>query len=283
MPEERGGSSYVHGSAPREQERLDLMNDLLNDTAVREMRLRGGERILDLGCGLGQLTRALARAAGPTGAVLGIERDPEQIAAFEARARRDGEERLVEVREGEALHPPLLDREWGAFDVAHARFLLEHLPDPLAAVRVLARAARPGGRVVLQDEDHDVLRLWPEPPEVTALWRAYMETYERNGNDPSVGRRLVALLHQAGLRPRRCTWIFFGGCAGEARFAPLVENMARILEGAAGAVTRFGILDAQACRRGIAALRAWGRRPDAALWFALAWAEGESVNPPDRP
>jgi len=101
----------------------------------------------------------------------------------------------------------------GQFDVARARFVLEHIPTPLQVVRNMARAVRPGGRVILSDDDYDGLRLWPEPPGFSLVWNAYQRTYDRHGNDPIVGRRLVKFLHQAGLLPRRNTLIFFGGCA----------------------------------------------------------------------
>src|SRR5207249_1224128 len=137
----------------------------------------------------------LARRAGKKGTVLAVERSAEQIAEARLLAARDGEEGRVEFRQGDALDPPLKPAEWGSFDVVHARFLLEHLPDPLQAVRILVEAARPGGRIVLEDDDHEVLRLWPDPPGFAELWRAYQRSFDRLGNDPYVGRRLVSLLH----------------------------------------------------------------------------------------
>src|SRR5438445_5362421 len=150
----RTTSRYVHGTDPREQQRLSRLNDLLNGAAIRELGLRGGESILDLGCGLAQLTRAMAKSAGPGARVVGVERSAEQIAEAVRQARAAGEGGLVDLRQGDAIGPPLADAEWGTFDLAHTRFLLEHLPDPLAAVRGMVRAVRPGGRVVLQDDDH---------------------------------------------------------------------------------------------------------------------------------
>jgi SAM-dependent methyltransferase len=272
---------YIHGTSKDEQRRLSLLNTLMNDGSLRELDLRGGERVLDLGAGLGQLTRAMARAAGPAGRVVGIERSPEQIAEALRQARDAGEEGLVDLRQGDALDPPLRTGEWGSFDVAHARFVLEHLPEPLEVVRVMARAVRPGGRIVLEDDDHDVLRLWPEPHGFRAVWEAYMRSYERVGNDPIVGRRLVALLHAAGALPRRNTWIFFGGCAGHPSFAALLQNLHGILAGAREAILSEGRLDPAAFEAGLEALRAWAARPDAALWFAICWAEG--VRPAEAP
>ena len=265
-------SRYVHGTEPIEQRRLSALNRLLNESSLREMAPCRGERVLDVGCGLAQFTRDLARATGVP--ALGIERSAEQIAEGLRQAREAGEEALIEIRAGDALAPPLTAAEWGAFDIAHARFVLEHVPDPQRVVRHLVRAVKPGGRVVLEDDDHDVLRLAPEPPGVMAVWRSYMRTYDRLGNDPYVGRRLVALLSEAGGAPRRNMWLFFGACAGDERLGALVENMAGLLEGARDPILATGGVDAAGFTEGLATLRAWGKRPDAAFWFARCWAEG---------
>uniref|UniRef100_A0A832I899 Methyltransferase domain-containing protein n=1 Tax=Eiseniibacteriota bacterium TaxID=2212470 RepID=A0A832I899_UNCEI len=265
-------SRYVHGTAPREQRRLTRLNDLMNAACLRALAPRRGERAVDFGAGLGQMTRAIARATGVP--VVAIEASAEQIAEARRQARAARESALADWRAGDVLDPPLARDEWGAFDLAHARFILEHVADPLAVVRRMVQAVRPGGRVVLADDDHDVLRLWPEPPGVAAVWRGYMRTYDRNGADPIVGRRLVELLHAAGARPVRNDWVFFGACAGHPHFEPLVANLAAILEGARAAIVGPGLADALGFDEALRALRAWGRRPDAALWFAISWAEG---------
>ena len=265
-------SHYLHGTAPDEQRRLSTLNRLLNDSSLREIAVKPGERVVDFGCGLAQLTRGMARAAGRP--ALGIERSEAQIAEALRQAREAGEEALLELRSGDVLAPPLKDDEWGVFDLAHARFVLEHVPDPKVVVRAMARAVRPGGRVVLEDDDHWVLRFWPESVECVTLWRSYVETYTRVGNDPQVGRKLVSLLHEAGVQPRRNTWIFFGGCAGDELFPQLIENIAALFAGSRDAMIAGGMLDAESFAAAIAALRDWGRRPDAALWFARCWAEG---------
>jgi SAM-dependent methyltransferase len=272
MPMEKGpGSAYLHGTAPDEQRRLSTLNALMNDAAMRELRLRGGERIVDFGCGLAQLTRAMARTAGVR--AVGIERSPEQLAEAARQARADGEEHLVDLRRGEAEAGVPRDEE-GSFDVAHARFVLEHVRDPLAVVRAMARAVRPGGRIVLQDDDHDVLRLWPEPLGVRSLWRAYIRTYDRLGNDPYVGRRLVELLAAAGARPVRATWIFFGACAGDAAFPTFVDNMASIVAGARDAIVSGRLLGPAEFDAALAELRRFRDRADGAFWYAICWAEG---------
>jgi SAM-dependent methyltransferase len=265
---------YIHGSAPAEQRRLSRLNELLNAATLRELDLQGGERILDVGSGLGLLTRAMAKRAGEGARVVGIECDIDQIAEARRQACVDKEEGLVELRQGDALSLPLRDEEWGSFDLAHTRFLLEHVSDPLGVVRAMVRSVRPGGRIVLADDDHDVLRLWPEPPGFTSLWQAYVRGYDRLGNDPYVGRRLVGLLHAAGAVPIRNNWIFFGSCAGMPTLPEIVENLQKILVGARTLILSTSHIEEDAFDQAIEALEIWSTSPDAAFWFAMCWAEG---------
>jgi ubiquinone/menaquinone biosynthesis C-methylase UbiE len=265
---------YIHGSDPDEQRRLSRLNDLLNLATLRELALEGGETILDVGSGLGQLTRAMARSTGPEGRVLGIERDTDQLVEARRQACLDREDTLVEFREGDALALPLGDAEWGTFDVVHTRFLLEHVSDPLAVVSAMVRAVRPGGRIVLADDDHDVLRLWPDLPDLMTVWQAYIRSYDRLGNDPFIGRRLVGLLNAAGAVPVRNHWVFFGGCTGMPGFPVIVENLQKILVGARALILATGHLQEEMFDHAIASIGTWSVRPDAALWFAMCWAEG---------
>jgi len=264
-------STYIHGTAPDEQRRLSLLNDvLLNPASLREIALRGDERIIDFGSGLGQFSRAMARAV-PRGRVVGIERNDEQLALARKLAAADGETDLVEFRQGDVLEA---DIERSTFDIAHTRFVLEHVPDPLRVVKNMVRAVRPGGRIILADDDHEVLRLWPEPPGIAELWRAYMRSYDRIGNDPFIGRRLVQLLHDAGAQPVRNTVIFFGGCAGMEIFPILAANMAGVIRSAKETILSMNLFDERAFDTVMREYDEWARRPDAAIWFTMPWAEG---------
>lgn len=266
--------SYIHGTSPDEQRRLSLMNDIANSGSLREAAVRPGDRVLDLGSGLGQLTRMMARQAVPGGRVVGVEFSAEQLEAARHLAAEAGEAELVEFRRGDAAAPPLAAGEWGSFDLVHTRFLLEHLPDPASVVRAMVRAARPGGRIVLEDDDHDLLRLWPEPDGVMAAWAAYQATYRRNGCDPLIGRKLPRMLHDAGAEPSRTTWIFFGACAGDPVFPSVVANLHGVLAGARGAVLATGSIQADAFDRALEGLLAWESAPGASFGLAIVWAEG---------
>ncbi len=274
---------YIHGTEPDEQRRLSILNDLLNEGSLGVLALRPGEHVLDVGSGLGQLTRAMARAVAPGGRVIGVERSAEQLSVARRLAGEAGAGDRVDLREGDATDLPLAPDEWDMFDVAHARFLLEHLPQPLDAVRAMVGAIRPGGRLVLEDDDHDVLRLWPEPESVRRAWEAYIGAFARIGNDPFLGRKLVTLLQQAGAEPRRNGWNFFGSSAGNPDFGNMVANFAGVLEGASERIVAEGQLDQAGIESAISDLNEWGLRPDASLWYGVFWAEGTRPAASNRP
>ena len=278
-----GNRQYIHGTDPEEQKRLALLNDLLNNASLKAVQLRAGEKVLDVGSGLGQLSRAMGRVLGPGGRVVAVERDPAQLADALERAERNGETDLVDFRQGDAVDLPLGDDEWGSFDVAHARFLLEHVPNPQAVVDAMVRALRPGGRIILEDDDHDVLRLWPEAPQVDRLWQAYYDTYSKLGNDPFIGRRLVELLHAAGAVPVRNDRLFFGSCAGSPEFDLYIDNFVGVMVSAREEIVSLTSLTAADIDDGIKEFREWARLPDAAMWYGAGWAEGRKPGEPTKP
>ena len=264
-------SRYVHGTHPEEQRRLAELNSLINRSTLDALRPENGERALDVGSGLGQMARAIAKATGQR--VLGIERSVEQIEKAVALAHRDGEQDLVEFRAGDALQMPLSSAEWGRFDLAYTRFLLEHVPQPQLVVNAMGRAVKSGGRVVLCDDDHDALKLWPEPPGIYDVWHAYEQSYAKNGNDAFIGRKLVALLYEAGLEPQRIAMPMFGACAGETMFPSYVTNLIGVLDGARDAILATGNVTAAKFQDVRLAIQDWGQLPEAAIWYTMSMAE----------
>jgi SAM-dependent methyltransferase len=268
-------TQYVHGYSKEEQRRLTVMQRLLNESELAVLDLEGVRSILDVGAGLGQMTRALARAAGPEARAVGVERDPEQIAEARRQASADGEDNLVELRPGEAERLPLSTPEWGTFDVAHARFILEHVRNPLAVVQQMVAAVRPGGRLCLLDDDHEALSLWPSPPPALQhAWERYWQSYRRIGCDPLVGRRLPALLYEAGAPALRVTTVFFGACAGSPTFGLVVDNLRHVLSGSAASLAEGDLLSQVEVDEALGALDQWRTDPTATIWYSLPFAEG---------
>jgi ubiquinone/menaquinone biosynthesis C-methylase UbiE len=268
-------SSYIHGSKPEEQKRLSVMNQLMNQRCLALMELHEGERVIDIGSGLGQYTLEMARAVGSNGFCLGIERDQQQLEGARLNLAAEKGLRGVEFRKGEVEQLPLKDNEWSSFDVGHARFVLEHLSRPQAAMTGLVKAIRPGGKVVLEDDDHASLILCPEPAGFGPLWTAYIRSYDRLGNDPFIGRRLVSLLYEAGLRDLRNDVVFFGDCFGTPTFDNFVNNLIGVIESARPTMIGGRLIEETSMDEAFSNLREWARLPYAALWYEIYWASGK--------
>ena len=266
-------AQYIHGSTPKEQARLSKLNVILNEKSLKELDLKGGEKILDIGSGLGQFSSMMAEKVEPTGSVLGIERDIAQYQKALALAHNSPATN-IEFRQGNAYQLPLKKAEWKSFDLVHTRFLLEHLSQPQKAVNQMVKATKSGGRIVLEDDDHATFRPTPEPMGFSIIWTAYLRSYERLGNDPFIGRRLVTLLRNSGIKKIRNSSIFFGGCASEKQFPLVAENLIGILEGAKALILKEALLDEPSFKLAIEGLKHWKTLPDAALWYSIAWAEG---------
>ena len=118
------------------------------------------------------------------------------------------------------------------------------------------------------------LQIWPEPPHVALVWTAYQRTYDRVGADPHVGKRLVQLLAEAGLRPVRISQLPFGACAGQPEFAPLLRNLADIFRGARDAILATGGVREEELTAALESLKAFESRRDGAFWYTTRWAEG---------
>ena len=141
--------------------------------------LRSGMALLDMGCGPGSITIGLAAAVAP-GETTGIDLDTEPI---------DG----VTIVTGDVLNLPFPD---DSFDAIYASALLQHLPDPLAALCEARRVARPGAVIGIVDADWDGELLYPTNDVI----RRSMEIARklREGTSPFVGKQLRHLLTEAG-------------------------------------------------------------------------------------
>jgi len=154
--------------------------------------LRAGARLLDLGCGLGDVAVALAEDLGPTGEVVGIDASAAMLTV--ARERSVGAPCPVRFSIGDAM---ALDEPDGSFDAVRCERTLQWLADPEAAVTEMARVLRPGGRLALIDTDWSTLALDVDDAAVAAIIREGMRT--ERGRPSQVGRRLGALTRGAGL------------------------------------------------------------------------------------
>lgn len=258
---------------PRELDRLLRLNQFLNQECLDRLGLKPGERVLEVGSGLGILARGMARAIGGSSPVVCIERNEGRIYRSLELAAADQEEPLIDMRQGDLYSLPLREEEFGTFDLVHCRFVMSRVSNPQRAVETLLPALRPGGRMVLMDDDNDLLRLWPAIPAVDELWRALVRGVADRGRDPFVGRKLSSMMQVAGLHLSRNGCVFGGGNAGAAGWEFVTDNIIDVLRGARESILASTAITGDLFDEVIENLVNWSQRPDSSLWYPICWAE----------
>lgn len=185
--------TYTHGHADAVL-RSHRWRTAENSCAYLLPHLRPAMRLLDVGCGPGNITTDLARIVAP-GPVTGIDAAEDVLGEARERAARDGVENVVFLR-GDVYG---LEFDDATFDVVHAHQVLQHLADPVAALREMGRVCTPGGIVAVRDGDYSSFAWHPEDPQLTQWLQLYRDVAVANGGDPDAGRRLKAWARAAGI------------------------------------------------------------------------------------
>lgn len=195
------GPEYVLGHADHELSRLDLQGLVYRDVTRWSFRAAGvapGMRVLDLGCGTGDVSLLAAELVGREGEVVGVDRSQEALDAAEERARAAGVQNVRFVL-GEIGTAPLADE----FDAVVGRFVLMHLADPAGALRGVARLLRPGGVVCFVESDmvtlRDGRRSRPSLPLYDRVVEWKYAVVSAAGADTGAGMSLPTYFATAGL------------------------------------------------------------------------------------
>jgi ubiquinone/menaquinone biosynthesis C-methylase UbiE len=196
-PPSASGSSYVLGHADVEVQRLLLQGRLYNDYTEHALRLAGlrpGMRVLDVGCGPGDVSFIAARLVGPTGTVLGVDAAPQMIELARARAAEQGLSAahfMQTAIDAIALDEPV--------DGVIGRLILMHLPDPAATLRQLSSFVRPGGVVAFSENDIAETSSIPDLPLFRQVTAGIVRAFEAMGLSARFGTTLHTVFADAGL------------------------------------------------------------------------------------
>jgi SAM-dependent methyltransferase len=151
-------------------------------------------RLLDAGCGPGSITVGLAQRVGPGGDVVGIDVNTERLEFARGLAAERG---VANLRFEEAdVHGLPFDE--GSFDAAFMHAVLQHLSDPVAALREVRRVLRPGAVIGISDADLGTGMVYPPSPAIDASFELMVRLREHDGGTPYAGRMLRQMLHDAG-------------------------------------------------------------------------------------
>jgi SAM-dependent methyltransferase len=219
-------SAYVLGHSEAEQERLIRQAMLLSPITERLFRDAGigaGQRVLDVGSGLGDVSMIAARLVGPSGEVVGIERDAAYVARARQRVAAVGYRNVRCIQAD--IHALEID---GPFDGAVGRLVLNHLPDPVAVLRSVSRLVAPGGVVAFQEGSWGpTLAVAARVPLWSLLLTTIHDTLLRSGLNAERGLDLYRMFQEAGLAAPRMRLEM--PLAGDSSIAQLETDMLRTL------------------------------------------------------
>ncbi|MFI5981854.1 class I SAM-dependent methyltransferase [Streptomyces sp. NPDC051555] len=234
-----------------------------NSAAYLTGSLRPGMSVLDVGCGPGTITADLAELVAP-GRVTAVDAAEGVV----AQAREYARERGLHGIEFAAADVHALDFPDDSFDVVHAHQVLQHVGDPVRALREMRRVCRPGGIVAVRDADYAAMTWFPEVAGLDDWQDLYQRVARGNGGEPDAGRRLLSWAKAAGFTDITATatsWCYatpeeVAWWSGLWADRTTASSYARVATegGHAAAAGLAGIA---------AAWRAWGAEPDA--WFSV--------------
>jgi SAM-dependent methyltransferase len=236
--------AYVLGHAPRELRRLMLQAQILKPITVRLMREAGltlGMKVVDLGCGVGDVALLAAEMVGPAGSVIGIDHNPDAIATARERARAAG---LTNTEFVVGNASELAGSK--SCDLAIGRYVLVHQSDPAAFIRAAASHVRSGGVVAF----HELLVVgtWWSYPRVP-LWEQTSDLVNKALcsvlKHPDAGARMIEHFYNAGLpQPFLFSETPAGGGPDSPLYAWKAETLCSVLPRAeAAGLVRPGEID----------------------------------------
>ncbi len=191
-------SGYALGHAEDELDRLINQARFLGDLTEHVLHLAGlapGMRVLDLGCGPGDVVFLAARLVGPEGTVIGVDTSPEAIELARQRAAAAG---LTNVHFLTQDFTELVVDE--PVDALIGRLVLAYLADPALVLRRLTTLVKPGGLVAFQEADmKDGVYSEPVCQLYETVIQRIKQTFTRIGADPRIGQRLAQIFQEVGL------------------------------------------------------------------------------------
>ncbi|NLE02455.1 MAG: class I SAM-dependent methyltransferase, partial [Fibrobacter sp.] len=183
-------------SMKSEIKRLDAQIDLFWSEEIsvyKNAGIKDNSHIIDLGCGTGYLIEKLSREF-PNAKFTGVEQDQK---LFDISCQRlQNVPSVLEINHASIEQFSQTDHD---YDIAIMRLVLEHIPNPLNTLNQIRSILKPGGRIIIIDNDFDYhLKTYPPIPELDQLYAAYKRSRIDDGGDPCIGIRLPSLLSQAG-------------------------------------------------------------------------------------
>lgn len=256
---------YVHRYHARESRRLHDQADALEDLIHGGTAYATGSAVLEIGCGVGAQTETLARRH-PTAFFTSVDLSSASLAQARSRIAAAGLSN-VEFLQADVHALPF---PAGRFDHVFVCFVLEHLPDPVAALRAFRPLLREGGSLTVVEGDHGSTYFHPDCADGRAAIACQVELQRRYGGDALIGRRLYPMLAQAGyadiaVEPRM---VYVDGSRPQLAEAFTRNTFAAMIAGIGEAAVAEGLIDAARFAAGLRALER-AAQPDGVFCYTF--------------
>jgi SAM-dependent methyltransferase len=231
---------YVLGHSDEELQRLIKQASFYGDFTEQvflNAGIESGMRVLDVGCGAGDVSFLLARMVGTSGSVIGIDKSGDAIATARSRAQAAKLENVT-FHEADISEIPLLY----PVDAAVGRFVLMYLSNPAALLRRIAGCVRTGGVIAFQEMDMSGIKSLPRLPmfEQCADW--VKETFRRGAVDTEMGLRLYPTFIGAGLPAPQ---LVMGARVEGGPDSQVYEILTEVIRSALPLIERLGVARAE--------------------------------------
>ncbi len=245
------GDTYVHGYDPRENLRLQDQAATLEELLHGDTRYPAGSRVLEAGCGVGAQTVTLA-ANSPGARITAVDISESSLAQARQAVAAAGYTN-VDFQQGDLFH---LDFTPASFDHIFVCFVLEHLAQPVEALRRLQRLLKTGGTITVIEGDHGSACFHPDSEAARKAIQCQVELQKRAGGNANIGRELYPLLTAAGFASVGVSPRMVYVDSSRPRFVEgfTKKTFTAMIEGVRGPALSAGLLDADTFDAGIRAL-----------------------------
>jgi SAM-dependent methyltransferase len=247
-------SDYLFDQAwEREKRRLDSLGEMYDAGSFEQITragIRPGAVVLEVGAGSGTIARWMVAQVGPTGRVVATDIDPRFLEALGGHG--------VEVRRHDVAADPL---EESTFDLIHTRAVLQHVPKRDVAIAKLARALKPGGRLVVEDIIMPHPAAYPPLPAWAKILDGMTAGFRSIDADPFYGLRAPSAMTEVGLAVERCE----GRVAMMHTGTSSIEFVSLSVEQIGDKLVGAGVVTADELREVLDAFRTPGRTLTAAI------------------
>lgn len=239
---------YVHGYSEEEANRLKDQANTLAKLMHDDTKYSDGSKILEVGCGVGAQTIMLAENS-PDAQITSIDISEDSIKQAKALVEQNGFSN-VEFQIADLFDLPFED---GSFDHIFVCFVLEHLQDPITALKSVKKVLKTGGSITVIEGDHGSCYFYPESEEAVKAWDCLIECQKRFDCNPMIGREIYPLLMNSGFKdilvhPKI---VYVDSCKPDLVDGFNKKTIIAMVEGVKEQVLELGLMDAESWEKGI--------------------------------